>query len=187
LRRIRFFLIPDRTLLRDSTPHANFPPGVHQTRSPLQLTEIPCEIQRCPESYSCEGGASRRGVLGRVRKTTPFGHPKQGIQCEQNQSLATCVEVGFLGNLGLLVDSTLRLPDFLEPAFRPVSSGSIPSQLQSGPALSNARRSTMLTRTFLMKARLTRQAMKRHSPVLAKWTFMPTDTRWIACCQAAIT
>jgi hypothetical protein len=32
----------------------------------LQLTEIPREIQRCSESYSCEAGASRRGVLGSV-------------------------------------------------------------------------------------------------------------------------
>src|SRR6266403_2503363 len=35
-------------------------------------------------------------------KTTLCGHPKRGIQGEQNQSLATQVEVGFLGSLGLL-------------------------------------------------------------------------------------
>jgi len=29
-----------------------------------------CKIQRYPESYSCEAGTSRRGVLGRVPKTT---------------------------------------------------------------------------------------------------------------------
>ena len=40
-------------------------------------------------------------MLGRVRKTILCGHPKQGIQGEQNQSLATRVEVGFLGSLGL--------------------------------------------------------------------------------------
>jgi len=32
-------------------------------------------------------------------KTTLCGHPKQGIQGIRNQSLATGVEVGFLGSL----------------------------------------------------------------------------------------
>jgi hypothetical protein len=30
--------------------------------------------------------------------STLCGHPKQGVPGEQNQSVATCVEVGFLGN-----------------------------------------------------------------------------------------
>src|ERR1700694_825255 len=35
--------------------------------------EDPCEMQRCPESYSCEACAARRHVLGRVPKTSVCG------------------------------------------------------------------------------------------------------------------
>jgi hypothetical protein len=47
-------------------------------------------------------------------KTTPCGHPKQGIQGAQNQSLVSRVEVAFLGNLGPEVVSILCLRNFLE-------------------------------------------------------------------------
>jgi len=40
------------------------------------------------------------------QKTTLCGHPKQGIQGEQNQSLANRLEVGFLGRFDLEVVST---------------------------------------------------------------------------------
>src|SRR5207302_7893978 len=101
VRLTRCFRPPHRTILKIPHPTQISRRACIKLDPPLQLTEIPCEIQRCPESYSCEGGASRRGVLGRVRKTILCGHPKQGIQGEQNQSLATRVEVGFLGSLGL--------------------------------------------------------------------------------------
>jgi hypothetical protein len=42
------------------------------------------------------------------------GHPNEEIRCERNQSLATRLEVGFLGSLGPMEVSTLRLLNFLE-------------------------------------------------------------------------
>jgi len=47
-----------------------------------------------------------RRELVNFQKTTLCGHPKQGIQGEQNQSLANRLEVGFLGRFDLEVVST---------------------------------------------------------------------------------
>jgi hypothetical protein len=44
-----------------------------------------------------------------AQKTTLYGHPKQDIQAEQNQSVATPVEVEFLGSLNFL-ESELMAP-----------------------------------------------------------------------------
>ncbi len=50
-------------------------------------------------------------------ESTLCGHPKQGIQGAWNQSLATWVELGFLGSLSPVAMFTLRMLNFLEPDF----------------------------------------------------------------------
>jgi len=52
-----------------------------------------------------------------IESTTLCGHPKQGIQGTWNQSLATWVELGFLGSLSPVAMFTLRMLNFLEPDF----------------------------------------------------------------------
>lgn len=82
----------------------------------------------CPElspvsaviSPSCTfvTAAGTSGALLRSCPNPPLcGHPRQGILGEQNQSLATRVEVGFLGSLGPVEVSLLRLLNSLEQDF----------------------------------------------------------------------
>src|SRR5260370_446130 len=58
LRRIRLLLIPHWTLLRAAHPTQISRRSAARSTL-LQLTEIPCAVRRCPESYSCEAGTAR--------------------------------------------------------------------------------------------------------------------------------
>ena len=60
---------------------------------------------------------SRIGPETSAQKQLFVGIQKPGIQSTQNQSLATRVEVGFVGSLSLGVVSTIRLPNFPEQDF----------------------------------------------------------------------
>jgi hypothetical protein len=66
--------------------------------------ESACLVVRGDNAYRCP-------------ETTLCGHPKQGIQGTWNQSLATWVELGFLGSLSPVAMFTLRMLNFLEPDF----------------------------------------------------------------------
>jgi len=65
----------------------------------------------------CRHNAKALRGSGELPKTTLCGHPKQGIQGTWNQSLATWVELGFLGSLSPVAMFTLRMLNFLEPDF----------------------------------------------------------------------
>jgi hypothetical protein len=60
-------------------------------------------------------------ICGNVQVTYLCGHTKQRFLGAQNQSLATWVEVGFLGSLGPVAVSTPLLLNFLEQEQFPVT------------------------------------------------------------------